>query len=258
MFDKSALIALAFSGLAGLTTLLGAVIVFFFNKKSEKLITVSLAFAAGVMVCVSFAELYPEGRQLLALRYGNTFGTLAATAGFLGGILMAVILDKLVPHEEYSESTGEKGHKDLFRVGFISMLAMAMHNLPEGIATFMSSYQSVSLGIPIAIAIALHNIPEGITVAMPVYYATGSKAKAFKYCLISGMTEPLGALLAFFVLRPFITGVTLGAIYCFISGVMVYITIEELIPSSRQYSHNHAALLATFAGIIVMLLTQMF
>jgi ZIP family zinc transporter len=161
-----------------------------------------------------------------------------------------------VPHEE-SEDDGRE-HKNLFRVGFVSMMAIGLHNFPEGIATFMAGYSNRSLGISIMIAIAMHNIPEGISVAMPVYFATGSKLKALKYTFLSGIAEPVGALLAFILLRPFINDLMMGVIFAIITGVMLYLSIEELIPSSRQYGYKNMALISTFAGIVLMPLSNMF
>ena len=141
-------------------------------------------------------------------------------------------------------------------VGVVSMIAIGLHNFPEGIATFMAGYKNISLGVSIALAISLHNIPEGIAVAMPIYYATNNKKKAVFYTFLSGIAEPLGALAAFLILRPFINDVVLGAVFAGVAGIMIYITIEELIPSSRQYGHDTAALLATFAGICLMPLSH--
>ena len=147
---------------------------------------------------------------------------------------------------------------DLFSTGVISMIAIGLHNFPEGIATFIAAYKDSSLGITVAIAIALHNIPEGLAVAMPIYYATGKKGKALKYCALSGFAEPAGALAAFLILRPFINDVLLGAIFAIVAGIMIYISIEELIPSSRQYGHDRLAVFSTIAGICTMLLTHLF
>ncbi len=248
--------ALILSLLAGMSTLLGALVVFVRKNNSEKLVTISLGFAAGVMLSVSFTDLYPNAQGLLNASGGKTIGVLLSVVFLVAGILMAALLDKLVPHQEFDEATGEAPHNNLFRVGFVSTLAIGLHNFPEGIATFMAGYDNATLGISIAVAIALHNIPEGISVAMPIYYSTGSKRKAFKYTFLSGVAEPVGALLAFLVLRPFINDLVLGAIFAIVAGIMVYIAIEELIPSSRQYGYDRQALIATFAGICMMLLTH--
>lgn len=254
--NDDAVRALILSFGAGLSTLLGAFIIFFTNKKNEKLITISLGFAAGIMISVSFTDLLPNANDLLIQFAGQRTGTVLSVAFLITGLLLAASLDKFVPHQEYDKTHGEKPHHDLFRVGFVSMLAIGLHNFPEGIATFMAGYENMSLGVSIAIAIALHNIPEGIAVAMPVYFATGDKGKAFKYTLISGLAEPLGALLAFLLLRPLINDVILGGIFAVISGIMLYISIEELIPSSRQYGFDNYALLATFTGICIMPLSH--
>lgn len=254
--DAGTLRALILALGAGLSTLLGALVVFFTPNKSEKLVSASLGFAAGVMLVVSFADLYQEAQHLLSVGPGHTMGTFMAVAFFIGGLLLAMGIDHFVPHSEYNAELGEKPHQNLFRVGFISTLAIGLHNFPEGIATFIAGYQDATLGISIAVAIALHNIPEGISVAMPIYYSTGSRKKAFKYCFLSGIAEPVGALLAFLILRPFISDLLLGGVFALVAGIMVYIALEELVPSSRQYGQDRLALLATLAGVVVMLLTH--
>jgi ZIP family zinc transporter len=255
--DSRTLTALLLSVAAGLSTLLGALIIFFAKGKSERLVTASLGFAGGVMLSVSFLDLYTQAQDMMVGHSGKIAGTLTSVLLFVAGIGLAMTIDRFVPHEAYNETTGEKPHKDLYRVGFVSTLAIGLHNFPEGIATFMAGYEDVSLGISIAFAIALHNIPEGISVAMPIYHATGSRAKAFKYCLISGLAEPVGALAAFALLKPFINEATLGGIFALVAGIMVYITIEELLPTSRQYGYERLSVFATLAGICTMMLTHM-
>ena len=252
--DVAAMRALILSFLAGMSTLLGALVIFTTNKKSEKLVTISLGFAGGVMISVSFTELIPTANILLSAYAGEKMGVVLGVVFLLVGVLLAALLDKFVPHIEETDGEGKK-HENLFRVGFVSTLAIGLHNFPEGIATFMAAYEDVTLGISIALAITMHNIPEGISVAMPIYFATGSKMKAFKYTFLSGIAEPIGALLAFFILKPYINDLTLGMLFGVISGIMLYIAIEELIPSSRQYHYTKEALISTFAGIILMPLT---
>ncbi|MDL2206894.1 zinc transporter ZupT, partial [Eubacteriales bacterium OttesenSCG-928-N13] len=243
--DVRAWQALLLALLAGLSTLLGAVITLFTRGKNLRLISISLGFAAGIMISVSTIDLYPTALALFQQSMGERQAVLLSVAFLALGIVVAFLLDMLVPHDPYDAGTGAAPHKDLFRVGLVSMLAIGLHNFPEGIATFMAGYEDLTMGISIAIAIALHNIPEGISVAMPVYFATGSRKKAFLYTLYSGIAEPIGALLAFLVLRPFVNSTVLAAVFSGISGIMIYISIEELIPSSRQYGHNRSALIAT-------------
>lgn len=256
MFSYEAYRALLLSFLAGMSTILGAFFIYIKTKDTERLVTISLGFAAGVMVSVSFSDLFPNANMLLIQYAGDKMGVILGVFFLAVGILLAAGIDHFVPHQEYDETTGEASHKDLFRVGFVSTIAIGLHNFPEGIATFMAGYENAALGISIALAIALHNIPEGVSVAMPIYYATGSKKKAFQYTFLSGVAEPIGALLAFLILRPFINDISLGAIFAIVAGIMVYISIEELIPSSRQYGHDREALIATFIGICIMPLTH--
>lgn len=257
MFEDAAFRALILSFLAGMSTLLGAVIIFFTKKKNEKLVTISLGFAGGVMISVSFTDLLPNANALLTQYGGYKFGVIAEVVFLLAGVVMAALLDKFVPHEPEEHGDGKK-HENLFRVGFVSTMAIGLHNFPEGIATFMAGYEDTALGISIAAAIAMHNIPEGISVAMPIFFATGSKMKAFKYTFLSGIAEPMGAFLAFLILKPYINDFSLGIIFALISGVMLYIAIEELLPSSKQYGYSREALFAVFTGIALMPLSKLF
>lgn len=255
ILDNDSLRALLLSFMAGMSTLLGALVVFITKKKSERLVSVSLGFAGGVMISVSFTDLLPNAHTLLQNYSGDKLGIVLSTIFLLLGVVIAGGLDKFVPH--ISEEHGEDyHHQNLFRVGFVSTLAIGLHNFPEGIATFMAGYDNLALGLSIALAIAMHNIPEGISVAMPIYFSTGSVSKAFKYTFLSGIAEPIGALLAFLILKPYINDFSLGAIFALISGIMLYISIEELIPSSREYGYTKTALVSTFTGIILMPLTH--
>ena len=192
MLESAAVRALLLSLAAGLSTLLGALVVFAARRRSEKLLAVSLGFAGGVMLAVSFTDLFPTAREHLTASLGGRPGALAAVLSLAAGIGCAAALDHLVPHDAFDADTGEAPHKNLFRVGFVSALAMALHNFPEGVATFLAGYEDLTLGVSITLAIALHNIPEGISVAMPVWYATGSRRRAFRCTLLSGLTEPGG------------------------------------------------------------------
>ncbi len=256
MFNTETVRALLLSLGAGLSTLLGALIVVFVKGKSEKLVTASLGFAAGVMVSVSFLDMLPLATDLLTKEFNATIGIVISVASLLLGVGLASGLDKLVPHEHGQKGEGEASHGNMYRLGMMSMLAISIHNFPEGIATFMAGISDSSVGLSIAVAIALHNIPEGISVAMPIYFATGNKKRAFLFTFLSGISEPIGALLAYFVLQPFINDALLGVLFSIVAGIMLYISIEELIPSSRQYGFTRLALAATFGGICLMPLTH--
>lgn len=250
--------ALILSVAAGLATLLGMLFILISPKKNEKLLSISLGFAAGVMISVSFTDLFPNSVNFLEGSFSHPLSILIAVASLGAGIGLAALLDHFVPHQAYDEASGDRPHQNLFRVGVVSTLAIALHNFPEGIATFMAGYDNLTLGLSVAVAIALHNIPEGISVAMPIYFATGSKKRAFGYTFLSGIAEPLGAFLAFLVLRPLMSDLLMGILFSLVAGIMLYISIEELLPSSRQYGHDRSALIATFIGICFMPLTQMF
>ncbi len=250
--DQRTFTALIISIAAGMSTLLGAILIFFTKSKSEKIVSCSLGFAAGVMISVSFSDLLPQAQQAIGIYTGENRAIIFSVIFMALGLSTALIIDYFVPHEEFDTEKNDKPHQNLYRVGFVSMLAMMLHNFPEGIATFMAGYNDPTLGASIGFAIAFHNIPEGISVAMPIYFATQSKITALKYTFLSGVAEPIGAILAFLVLRPFINEFLLGAIFAAVAGIMIYISFEELIPTSRQYGYSRLALLSSFAGICIM------
>ena len=239
--------------LAGLSTMLGTIFIFIKKKDTNKIVLSSLAFAAGVMICVSITDLIPESINLLRDNINNISTIIISFLGILLGIIISMLIDYYLPDKPSISSD-----KKLYKVGFISMIAIILHNIPEGIATFVSSYQDTSLGITVTIAIALHNIPEGIAIAMPIYFATKSRYKAIKYAFLSGMAEPLGALIAFLCLKPFINDLILGIIFAVVCGIMLYISLAELIPSSQKYGYSKIALISTFLGFCMMPLTHIF
>lgn len=246
MFDADALRSLTTTAIAGLSTVLGVLPVFFGKLKSKRMLIISLAFAAGIMLSVSLAELFPDGRASCAEALGKTLGTLAASAAFAVGTGISAAIERFVP----------EGTDRFARTGLIFALCIGLHNFPEGIATFMSGYgASPELGVYVAVAIALHNIPEGVSVALPIYCSGGGRRKAFLYTLLSGITEPIGALAAFILFRGLINGLTLGLTLAFISGIMVYIALTELIPTALSGGARYAAL-PLMTGMISMMLVK--
>lgn len=233
------------TSLAGFATLLGMIVIFISKKNSNKIIVSSLSFAAGVMICVSFLDLIPESMEMLTNRYKNFISIMFFLIFLCIGVLSSMGIDKYMPENS-------KNSSKLFRVGIISMLAIIMHNIPEGIATFMASNMNAKLGISLALAIAMHNIPEGISISVPIYYSTGSKKKSFLYTFISALSEPLGALLAFLFLQRFITDAFMGMLFAFIAGIMVHISVYELLPEARKYNENKLSSIFFIIGIVFM------
>ena len=250
--DRSGLWALLLATAAGMSTMIGAVIIFLTKTKSEKLISGAMGFAAGMMITVSLIELYPTARADLSTGSSEFWGTILSVLFLMAGVLFAKLLDKLVPHAEYDPALGESPHKNMLRVGMVSAIAILIHNFPEGIATFAAGYQDLNMGISIAVAIAMHNIPEGISVALPIYYGTNSRKKALWFTFLSGVAEPIGALLAWLLLAPILSDFLMGVLFAVVAGIMLYISFEELVPSSRQYGYNSVALWSLFAGVCIM------
>ena len=257
MIDKNSIFPLILSSIAGLSTVIGSVLVFFTKTKNNRFLTFSLGFSAGVMITVSFTDLFPAAQQAITKYHGKINGILWSILFMLLGAIIAFLIDSFIPTEEKSQVPKDDKNFGLFRVGLVSTIALMIHNFPEGIATFVSGYQDVALGISVTLAIALHNIPEGISIAMPIYFATNSRAKALKYSFLSGMAEPLGAFIAFLFLKPFINELVLGIVFAVVSGIMMYISFSELIPSSRQYGHIKLSLASIFLGICIMPITHL-
>jgi ZIP family zinc transporter len=253
---------------AGLSTGIGSSIAFFVKGKNTKFLTFSMGFAAGVMIYVSFMELFPHA--LHELGHKRYLGVIA----FFVGMLLVALIDKIVPHNEnphefmteaekeeaeadvealhHGEKISEKGKKRLMRVGLMTALALALHNFPEGLATFVSALNDVSLGITIAIAIALHNIPEGIAVSMPIYYATGSRSKAFWYSFLSGVVEPIGALVGYALLMNFLDPTMMAILLSGVAGIMVFISLDQLLPAAEEYGEHHISIYGVLAGMGIM------
>lgn len=252
---------------AGLSTGIGSALAFFAHKTNKAFLSISLGFSAGVMIYVSFVEILPKARTGLSLPevYGEQWGYYITTVAFFGGMLLIALIDKFIPsvenpHEAHdiSEMSPEHPHaKSLMRMGVLSALAIGIHNFPEGLATFAGALQDPAAGVAIAIAIAIHNIPEGIAVSVPVYYATGSKKKAFVWSFLSGLSEPIGAMVGYFFLMEFFSPAVFGILFAGVGGIMVFISLDELLPTAEKYAEHHLCIYGMSAGMIVMALSLM-
>jgi len=246
---------------AGLSTGIGSLVALYTKKPTNnKFLSVVLGFSAGVMIYVSMIEIFPEARVSLEAIYGSPQGYWATTIAFFAGIGLIALIDRFVPSPDNPHDIHNKKDLDemeandpaLLRLGLFSALAIAIHNFPEGIATFASAIKEPTLGITIAIAIAIHNIPEGIAIAVPVLYATKSKRKAIGYSFISGLSEPLGAVVGYFILRSIFNEITFGVVFAAVAGIMVYISLDELLPTAEKYSNHHVSMYGLILGMAVM------
>lgn len=235
--------------IAGFSTLIGSILIFFDKKKSEKVIVASLSFASAVMLTVSFTDLIPEAIDMLKNVYPK-FPCYIILLLFINiGIIISFLIDKYLPEEKIND----KG--TLYKVGIISMLAIILHNIPEGMATFISSYNDLSLGILLTISIALHNIPEGISIALPIYYETNKKFKTFMFTLISGFCELIGGLIAYFILHPFINNIVLGVLFSLIAGIMMFVAIFELLKEAVSYKNYKRIIIYFMIGLILTIIS---
>ncbi len=258
----SVLFAFGLTLFAGLATGIGSIIAFFGRGTNKTFLSVALGFSAGVMIYVSMIEIFFKAKASLVGELGPRAGYLWTVVAFFGGIALIALIDKLIPSEEnphevhtpeaMTDVSAKDDFRKLHRTGLFVALAIGIHNFPEGLATFIAALSDPALGLAIAVAIAIHNIPEGISVSVPIYYATGSRTKAFTYSFLSGLAEPVGALLGYVILRPFITPVFFGVIFAGVAGIMVYISFDELLPAAREYGKHHHAIAGLIAGMAVM------
>lgn len=243
--------ALLLSFLAGAATALGGALAFVIKKENLAALAIGLGFSAGVMIYVSFMELLPQATQALQRFYGTCPGEWAGVGLFFAGVLVAWSIDWALPSHHVEMHTLDPSDK-LKRLGLFTALALAVHNFPEGLATFMASLKSVTLGGSVAVAVAIHNIPEGVSVALPVFHATGSRRKAFLYSALSGLAEPVGALIGFIVLRHFLNEAVFGILFAAIAGIMVYVALDELLPTAHEYGEGHHVIWGVIGGMMVM------
>ncbi len=262
---QQVLVAFALTAFAGLSTGIGSALAFFAKNLNRKFLSASLGFSAGVMIYVSLVEIFPKAQESLSSVMSALNAAWATVGAFFLGVLIVAIIDRLIPdcdnpHEihdikQIREDKDPECLVSLHRTGVFVALAIAIHNFPEGLATFMSALGDTKLGITIAAAIAIHNIPEGISVSVPIYYATGNKKKAFMYSFLSGFAEPVGAIIGYFLLRPFFNEVVFGIIFAAVAGIMVFISIDELIPSAEEYGEHHYCIYGFVAGMAIMALS---
>ena len=286
MFEGNFIIALLLTLFAGMATGIGGAIIMFVKKFSPKYLCATLGFSAGVMILISLVELFQEAREVLSLEFGDKLGLLYTLLSFFGGMAIVALIDNFVPKENnphevnsmtiqvHEEAVGErkailsfgeeapaadKGNSvpdnksgKLLRLGILSSLVIAVHNFPEGLATFISAIENPELGASIAFAIALHNLPEGIAVAIPIYYATQKRGKAVGSATLSGIAEPLGGVLGYIVLRSILTPSLLACVLALVAGIMVYISLDELLPTAENYGEHHIAIIGVISGMVFM------
>lgn len=256
--------AFLFTVIAGLSMVAGSCLVFIGRGTNRTFMSASLGFAAGVMICLSVMDIFPEACEHFE-EAGCTRSTAAAAISFFGGILFMVIVGKIVELSGHSHC-GHAGHsshsggcvddrRNLMNAGIMTAVSFAAHNFPEGLTTFISALQGVNVAVPIVIAIAIHNIPAGIAIAAPIYNVSGSRAKALKYSFLSGMAEPVGALAGWLALMPFMSDAVFGVMFAAAAGIMIYISVDELLPSSAEYGSHRLGMGGFVAGMAVMALS---
>ncbi|MDR0983367.1 MAG: zinc transporter ZupT [Culturomica sp.] len=256
MDTQTIIFAFILTAIAGLSTGIGSLVSLLAKRTNTDFLCFALGFSAGVMIYVSFMEMLPQAKDDLTFLFGEKSGLLYLLLAFFGGIAFINLIDFLVPesinpHEAHDVS--EMSQKmSLKRVGIVVAISLSIHNFPEGIATFTSALGALDIAIPITIAIAIHNIPEGIAVAVPIYHATGSRRKAFWYSFLSGLAEPFGALIAYLFLMPFWSPAMNGVVLAVVSGIMIFISLDELLPTAEKYGKHHISIAGVVSGMVIM------
>ena len=254
--------ALGTSALAGLSTGFGSAIACFARTSNTRFLGTSLGFSAGVMIWISFDELLPSAREELATVHGDAAAWMAPM-WFLLGMLATSAIDRILPEPKNPHGgllveemrDGSSDPANLERIGLFTALAIAIHNFPEGIATFVTTLNDPGHGVAVAIAVALHNVPEGISVAVPIYFATGDRRRSFWLSMGSGLAEPIGAVAAWSVLAPWLDPGVMGAVTAAVGGVMVFLAIDQLVPTAKRYDAGHGPVYGLIAGMVLMAAT---
>lgn len=254
--------AFALTVFAGLSTGIGSALAFFTRRTNTTVLSIALGFSAGVMIYVSMIEIFFKAKESLCAELGDRPGYWVTVVAFFGGMLLTALIDQLVPEfenphqphvlEDMTSQARLEHSGKLLRMGVFSALAIAIHNFPEGLATFVGALKDPALGLSIAVAIAIHNIPEGIAVSVPIYYATGSRRKAFGLSFASGLAEPVGAVVGYTILAPFMTDTVFGILFAGVAGIMVFISLDELLPTANEYGEHHLAIYGLVSGMAVM------
>lgn len=261
--SENIIIALLLTLFAGGCTGIGAILSFFTKRDNTKILSAAMGLSAGVMVYISFMEMLPQAREALSGLYGERTAMWWTLVAFFAGIAIIAVIDKFIPEDEnphemhtMSElSRPDNHHARLRRTGTMLAIAIGIHNFPEGMATFISALDGLDVALPIVVAIAIHNIPEGIAVSVPIYQATGNRRKAFRYSLLTGLAEPIGAIVGMAVLLPFWSPLVNAVCLATVAGIMIYISFDELLPGSERYGHHHLALVGVITGMALMGLT---
>jgi ZIP family zinc transporter len=265
--DSALVLAFTVTLFAGLATGIGSTLAFLTKTTNKSFFALSMGFSAGVMIYLSFAEILPKATSYIASETGKTESAAIAAGALIGGMVLMAIIDALVPsganpHENTQiELLGESQsaiegigveQQRLLKMGVFVALAIAIHNFPEGLATFLLVLDDPQLGIALAVAVALHNIPEGIAVSVPIYYATKSKLKAFRLSFLSGLAEPAGAVIGYLILAPYLNDFLLGVIFSMVAGVMVFLAIDTLLPTAKNSARGHLTVYGFMIGMSVM------
>lgn len=252
-------IALLITLFAGLATAIGGGIAFIVKKDNLKALSVGLGFSAGVMIFLSFNDIIPEAKEMLSVNFPHKFEWMALI-GFIFGIVIAILIDYFLPdHIDTDEllepdSPCKHTHK-IKRAGLLTAIAICVHNFPEGMATFLTTTQDFALGLSVAMAIAIHNIPEGIAVALPIYHVTGKKRYAMLYAALSGITEPIGALIGMVLFSLFIPQILVGILLAAVAGIMIYLSFDTLLPLAKEYGNWHLSMIGIVSGILFIWLS---
>ena len=259
-FDSHALLALAVCTIAAFSTVIGSVFVLGANRSNPRMLAFGLAFAGGAMVYISLVELFAKAHKSLSAIYPDSQAYMWATLAFFAGVFFLTLIDRLIPNPHASlrfdmRDEDEHTHRHIARVGLLAALAITAHNFPEGMATFFATLQDPVVGAPLAVAIAIHNIPEGVSIAIPVYYATGSKKMAVLASAGSGLAEPVGAVIGYVALAPFLSPFVYAITFAMIAGAMVFLALDELLPTAKRYSSGHETTYGIVLGMAALALS---
>lgn len=245
LFIMNDLFPLLLSFIAGISTVLGSFFILFKIKKVGEFVVFSLSFSLGIMTLISFFDLIPSSYPVIINNYGILYGIIIFVLIFLLGYQSIKLINDRIKDNDSS----------LYKIGILSMISLVLHNFPEGIAVFIGALSNTSIGIKLCIAIMLHNIPEGIAISVPLYYSGVEKKRVFVYTLLSGLSEPIGALLAYFILKNFINELFLSMVLVFVSGLMISLALNDILKEVKKYNKIKYMIYGLFVSIILFGIT---
>lgn len=255
--------ALFLTTFAGIATVLGGLLATHRLLLNRGVLAAGLGFAAGAMLYVSFTDILAKSLDAFGDLYDATGAYGMMAVAFFTGLGVMVVINRVIPKDiNLNDQEGviiaqSRVRRRLMRSGLLIGIALCLHNFPEGFLVFMSAYDDPQTGLAVAVALAIHNVPEGIAIGAPLYAATKNRLKTIGLTALTGIAEPVGAIIGFLLLRDFLSGATLGWVFGVVAGMMVFICVDELLPAAKRFETDQKQTTYGFIGGMAVIATSL-